>query len=70
MYSKLKCLRKEYNYTSAYMSSLLNITQAYYSQLETGKRNLSYDRALQIAKIFNMKPDEIFYEDHIKNRLK
>ncbi len=70
MYVKLRQMRKEHGYTCGYMANILNITKAYYSQLETGARNLSYHRAIKIAQIFNVKPDEIFYEDHLKNRLK
>lgn len=70
MYSKLRELRTKHGYTCSYMADILNITRVYYSQIETGARNLSYNRAILIAQIFNMKPDEIFYEDHLKNRLK
>lgn len=70
MYSKLREIRKQHGYTCGYMADILKITKAYYSQIETGARNLSYNRAVLIAQVFNLKPDEIFYEDHLKNRLK
>lgn len=61
--AKLKLLRKKYNYSIYYMSNKLNITASYYSQLENKRRNLSYNMATMIAKIFKLKPDDIFYNE-------
>lgn len=69
-YEKLKNVRNEHGYTCRQMGKKLNITAAYYCQIETGARNLSYNLACKIAKVFNMKPDEIFYKDHMEKRLK
>lgn len=66
---KLKELREENGITSDYISKILNISKAFYSQIENGRRRLSYDMAVKISKIFDMKPDELFYDDH-KNVLK
>ena len=57
---KLKKLRKEYNYTIYDMAKKLNISSSHYSLLENKKRNLTYEMAIKIARIFYMKPDEIF----------
>lgn len=59
--SKLIALRKKYGYSQYDMASLLKISQSYYSQIENGQKNLYYDVAVRIAKIFNLKPDEVFY---------
>lgn len=64
MNSNLKKLRLKNNYTSRYIADLLGISKPFYSQIENGRRRLTYDMAVRIAKIFKMKPDEIFYEDH------
>lgn len=69
MYSKLRNMRKEKNYTVRVMSDILNISKPFYSQLETGSRRLSYEMAIKISKIFDCKPDDIFYDDH-KARMK
>lgn len=69
-YTKLKEIRNRYGYSCKTMGEKLGITAAYYCQIETGTRNLSYNIACKIARVFNMKPDDIFYEDHIKKRLK
>jgi putative transcriptional regulator len=45
------------------MAKLLKISKTYYWQLENNKRRISYDRAVKIAAIFDLKPDEIFYAE-------
>ena len=67
--NKLKEYRKKYNYSCQYMADKLQISKSFYWQIENNKRRLSYHTALKIAKIFNVKPDDIFYEDEIKNFL-
>lgn len=64
MNSKLKEIRAQYGHTSRDMAAMLKISKPFYSQIENGRRRLSYDMAIKISKIFNMTPDEIFYEDH------
>lgn len=63
---KLKQLRLNKGYTTKDMAEKLGISKAFYCQLENNKRNLSYVMAIKIAKIFNKKPDNIFYEDFIQ----
>ena len=65
MHKKLKEMRLKNHYTSKIMADKLKISKPFYSQLENDKRKLTYDMAIKIAKIFNTKPDKIFYEDHI-----
>lgn len=57
---ELKKLRKENNYTIYDMAKLLDISYSHYSLIENMKRNLTYDLAIKIAKVFNKKPDDIF----------
>lgn len=64
MNNTLKTIRNKHNYTSLDMAKMLKISKSYYSQIENGRRKLSYDMAIKIANIFNMKPDDIFYNDH------
>ena len=45
------------------MADKLNICKAYYWQIENGNRNLYYELAKQIASIFSLKPDDIFYNE-------
>ncbi len=60
--NKLKELRLKYGYTVAYMAKLVGLSPTYYWQLENKKRRLYYEIALKIAKVFNLKPDDIFYD--------
>lgn len=62
---KLKKNRVNQGFTIYDMSKLLHISPAYYSQIENKKRRLSYDMAVMIANIFNLKPDDIFYDNNI-----
>ena len=60
---KLIILRKNNGYNMKDMADKLNICVSYYCQIELGKRNLYYKMAKEIAKIFNKKPDELFFDD-------
>lgn len=62
--NKLQEYRKKYNYSCQDMADKLNISKSFYWQIENGKRRLSYEFAFRIAKVFNEKPDIIFYEDY------
>ena len=65
MHNKLRETRLKNHYTSRYMAEQLNISKPFYSQLENDKRKLTYDMALKIARIFNVRPDKLFYEEHL-----
>lgn len=64
---KLKEYRKKFNYSCQDMADKLEISKSFYWQIENGKRRLSYKTALEISRIFNLKPDDIFYEEEIRN---
>ncbi len=61
---KLKELREKYSLSYNDMANKLGISKSYYWQIEHKNRRLSYDMAKKIAKIFNLKPDDIFLEDN------
>ena len=61
--TKLEELRIKNNLTYQDMADALKISKAYYWQIENGNRNLYYTMAKNIAELFNMKPDELFYDD-------
>ncbi|NLM63397.1 MAG: helix-turn-helix transcriptional regulator [Mollicutes bacterium] len=63
---KLQQYRTEKNYTFQDMADMLNISKTYYWQLENKKRRLSYEMAVKIAALFNLKPDDLFYEEFVK----
>ena len=60
--NKLQKLRPKHNISIKEMASLLNISYPYYWQIENKKKNLYYHLAVKIAKIFKLKPDDIFYD--------
>lgn len=66
MYLKLREMRLKKKYTTQQMSELLHISKPFYCQIENQKRRLSYDMACRIANIFRVKPDTIFYRDHLE----
>ena len=61
--NKLKEIRKKHGYTIAHMAKLVNLSPTYYWQLENKQRRLYYEIAVKIAKVFNLKPDDIFYDN-------
>ena len=65
---KLEQLRKKAGYNFEQMANKVNISKTFYWQIEKEDRRLSYAMAVKIADVFNLKPDDIFY-DHFKSKL-
>ena len=61
---KLKELRTSVGLTVNDISKLIGISPTYYWQIENKHRRLYYELAVKIAKVFNKKPDEIFFEEY------
>lgn len=61
-YQKLTKIRNEKKYSYEDMAEKLAISKSFYWQIEHKKRRLYYDMAKKIAKVFGLKPDDIFYE--------
>lgn len=59
----LKELREKNNYSYEDMAQMLEISKSYYWQIEHKNRRLYYEMAKDIAKIFNLKPDDIFFDE-------
>lgn len=62
---RLKEIRKKCNFTYGFMADLLNISKAYYWQIENNQKRISYDLAIRISSIFHLKPDDLFYDEFI-----
>ena len=60
--SKLEQLKHEHGLTNRTIAKKLGISHIGYYYFESGKRKISYKMAIKIANIFNLKPDDIFYE--------
>lgn len=61
---RLKELRIKLGLTVSEMAKLVGISSTYYWQIENKDRRLYYELAVKISKVFNKKPDEIFYEEY------
>lgn len=63
--SKLKNLREQKGWTYEYVGNLAGISKEAYWMIENGKRGLSYERAVKIASVFNLTPDDIFLHSEL-----
>lgn len=61
--AKFREIRKQKGLNLEDIASKLNVSKAYVSMMETGKRSLDYLMAIKMAEIFDRKPDDIFFED-------
>ena len=59
----LKELRLQKGYTVNYMSEKTKLSRSFYWQIENGERRLTYENAKIIASVFNLKPDDLFYNN-------
>lgn len=66
MYNKLKEMRIKKNMTTMEVASKVGISKPFYCQLENCKRRLSYETAIKISMVFDVKPDYLFYEETLK----
>ncbi len=60
----LKNRRKISPYTIETIAKNANLSKSMYSYLENGKKRLSYDQAIRLAKVFKTTPDKLFLEDY------
>ena len=60
---KLKQMRIANNYSCKDIATIIGITKTYYWLIENNQRRLYYSMAKEIAKIFKLKPDDVFYEE-------
>ena len=56
---RLKELREENNLTQTQVAEFLNVKQNTYSQYENGKRQLSIDMLIKLAKFYKVSTDYI-----------
>ena len=66
MYNKLKELRSNSKMTAREVAEKVGISKPFYCKLENCKRRLSYETALKIALVFGVKPDDLFYDETLK----
>lgn len=66
--SHLKELREKKGFSYEDMAKKLGISKAYYWQIEHKNRRLYYEMAKEIADIFGLKPDDIFYDEYMTTK--
>jgi putative transcriptional regulator len=66
MLNKLKEFRYKNNITAQEVANRVGISKPFYCQIENCKRRLSYELAIKISNVFNVKPDYLFYDDMMK----
>lgn len=62
--SRIREIRKEKGMTGVEIAKRLNITPTYYYEIERGKKRLSADIAVELAKIFNVSADYLLGLDN------
>lgn len=60
---KLKEIRTKKGITYQEVANQVGISKEYYWMIENGKRRLTYELAVKIAKVFNSNPDYIFLDN-------
>lgn len=69
MNAKLKQLRKKNKLTCKAVAEKVGITKEYYWMIENGgRKGFSYSLAKKIATVFNVKPDDIFFNEDLTNK--
>ncbi len=63
--NKLKRLRELKNLNQEEVAKKLNITKQAYSKIERNETKLDLDRIVDLAEIFDIKPEELFNEESI-----
>lgn len=64
---KLKELMKKNKYTYETIANSLGYSKPFIWQIINGERRLTYENALLIARVFDMKPDDLFYSTYFDN---
>ena len=58
-YERIKDLREDQDLTQQDIANILNTSQSYYAQYENNKRQMPFDRAIELAKFYNVSLDYI-----------
>ena len=56
----LKKARKDINKTQREIAEILHMTQQQYSRFENGVFELNYEQIIQLCKLFNITPNDLF----------
>ncbi|MBQ3589306.1 MAG: helix-turn-helix transcriptional regulator [Clostridia bacterium] len=67
---KLRDLREDNDLTQKEVADVLHTTYQYYSTYESGKRELPFSRAIELAKFYNVSLDYIAGLTDTPNKIK
>lgn len=56
---RIKDLREDNDYKQEQIAKVLNTTQSYYAQYESGKRQIPIDRIIKLCLFYNVSADYI-----------
>ena len=57
---KIRMMRRTRDWSQEYCSEVLGITRTYFSRIEYGNANITLDKILDICKLFDIAPAELF----------
>ncbi len=55
--NRLKDIREDFDKTQEEIAKVVGTSQSYYAQYETGKRGIPFERAIILAKYYNVSLD-------------
>lgn len=58
-YQRLRDLREDKNLNQTQIAIVIGTSQSYYAQYENGKRQIPFDRIIELAKFYNVSIDYI-----------
>ena len=58
-YRRLRDLREDFEKSQEEIAKVIGTSQSYYAQYESGKRAIPFDRAVALAKYYNVSLDYI-----------
>lgn len=65
---RIRDLREDHDYTQVILADYLHITQAAYSNYETGERAIPIEILIKLARFYNVSVDYILGETNNPNR--
>lgn len=58
-YQRLRDLREDKDLNQTQLAIVIGTSQSYYAQYENGKRQIPFDRIIELAKFYNVSTDYI-----------
>ena len=54
---RMKILREKHGYTQQFIADYLKTTQSYYAQYENNRRQIPFERMVELARLYNVSLD-------------